>query len=205
MVYPVTDVIPTPILGQNLGTGVSLIDQFRMLRFALQTWCLLCFWFHDPARVQEDEIAVNVLTGGDSPYLALVLPRLWRPLIRSFLTFGTAAGIAEGLGTSVVGEGAVAQEEGRERAHTAGAESRATEGPKPGRRPQAVRQAVPQAILASAGVSEELHQEAALLETVTAGMDHRVAAAFRRWLVAFTWFMKKVGVIGGEGMFVETG
>ncbi|KXZ43627.1 hypothetical protein GPECTOR_85g357 [Gonium pectorale] len=38
----------------------------------------------------EDEIAVNVLTGGDSPYLALVFPRLWRPQLRAYLTFDRA-------------------------------------------------------------------------------------------------------------------
>ncbi|GFR47685.1 hypothetical protein Agub_g9433 [Astrephomene gubernaculifera] len=39
----------------------------------------------------EDEIAVNALTGGESPYLALVFPRLWRSLLRSYLTFGASA------------------------------------------------------------------------------------------------------------------
>ncbi|GIL87732.1 hypothetical protein Vretifemale_15775 [Volvox reticuliferus] len=93
----------------------------------------------------EDEIAVNLLTGGDSPYLALVFPRLWRPLLRSYLTFG-ASGKA-GTGHPVSGG-----EPEREQIL----------GPGP----------------------DNLVSEATL--------DPRVAAAFRRWLAAFTWFMKKV-------------
>lgn len=36
---------------------------------------------------QEDEIATNTLTGGVSPYLAIVLPSRWRPLLRRYLAW----------------------------------------------------------------------------------------------------------------------
>ncbi|GLI60848.1 hypothetical protein VaNZ11_003060 [Volvox africanus] len=105
----------------------------------------------------EDEIAVNLLTGGDSPYLALVFPRLWRPLLRYYLTFGASG--QTGTGHSIREEGGGGAEPARER--------------EQGR-----------------VVAREAGSDIRLVSEATE--DPRVAAAFRRWLAAFTCFMRKV-------------
>ncbi|EFJ40116.1 hypothetical protein VOLCADRAFT_108333 [Volvox carteri f. nagariensis] len=132
----------------------------------------------------EDEIAVNVLTGGDSPYLALVFPRLWRPLLRNFLDWKSS------------GPDTKSKSRGRE--------PRAAE-----KLPAAKATVVPPTDAACAAAAAAAGADDKGLGHDGDRDDNHGGAveppggpvsstAFQRWLAASLWFMKKAPRGGGR-------
>ena len=122
--------------------------------------------------LQEDEIAVNVLTGGVSPYLALVLPSQWRPRLRSYLTFDDpdASSNADQQADASFSPDPTAEPN---MGGTTGCD-------KPRRNKEGDAAVAPGSSgRSSAGASGS-------------GRDREVAVSFGVWREAFTWFMKKV-------------
>ncbi|GLC59101.1 hypothetical protein PLESTB_001448300 [Pleodorina starrii] len=167
---------PSSFLTLEPGRGLlsGLLEKRRPMDHMALHWDL-------PA---EDEIAVNVLTGGDSPYMALVLPRMWRSLLRNYLTFQQA--------TTVAGREANGNADGEADEKAAEAEATRVAASAKGTTPAAGGAADPRRLSPAAAVVVEANGKAAGVVVEANGTDPRVAAAFTRWLAAFTWFMKKV-------------
>lgn len=147
----------------------------------------------------EDEIAVNLLTCGDSPYMQLVFPRLWRSRWRPYLTFG--AGAEEEEAQQAMEQEEQRKEQQQQQQGRGQGHEREEAAARTGLEAEGARCA---GAVTSSGTGDGLHgrrrerevevedRSGARVRGGGAAADADVAAAFERWRAAFMWFMKKV-------------
>lgn len=132
-------------------------------------------WHGIHGMLQEDEIAVNTLTGGVSPYAAIVLPREYHGRLRRWFTFSPHSDPAPLELPHEDAPGA--------RAQAGGTATKRAEAPPAGAAGAREREA-------SEGVGCSAARQSGTASG--SGRDTQLERDFATWRGAFLWFLRKV-------------